>query len=77
MRTFFQIPNAKITVGTVMTRNKGKFISIVQSVNPRNGDLTSVVLRHETIPEQVGTIMVHTSATAYRVYSPISELSNK
>ena len=77
MKTFQQIPNAEITVGTMMTRNNGKFISIVTFVDPNNGDLKSKVLRSEQIPEHVGTIQHHTRHTAYSVYSPISELANK
>ena len=77
MKTFQQIPNAEITVGTVMTRNNGKFISIVINVDPNNGDLVSQVLHSEQIPEHVGTIQHHTRHTAYAVYSPISELVNK
>ena len=77
MKTFQQIPNAEITVGTLMTRNNGKFISIVTFVDPNNGDLESRVLRSVQIPEHVGTIQHHTRHTAYAVYSPISELANK
>jgi len=39
--------------------------------------LESKVIRHETIPEQVGTTQTHTAATAYAVYSPVSELAVK
>ena len=77
MKTFQQIPNAEITVGTLMTRNNGKFISIVTFVDPINGDLQSQVIRSVQIPEHVGTIQNHTRHTAYAVYSPISELANK
>jgi len=77
MKTFQQIPNAEITVGTIMTRDNGKFISIVTFVDPINGDLESRVLRSVQTPERVGTIMDHTRHTAYAVYSPISELANK
>jgi hypothetical protein len=77
MKTFQQIPNAEITVGTMMTRNNGKFISIVTFVDPNNGDIESQVIHDAQIPERVGTMMDHTVATAYAVYSPISELANK
>ena len=77
MNTFGQIPNAQIAVGTIMTRNNGKFISIVTSVDPANGDLESKVVRHETIPALEGTTQTHTAATAYAVYSPVSELAVK